>query len=266
MTYVPDPLKYQQIALGGITGPYDCTAWGAAFRVDAHSKGTIRTTGRQVRLHSDEPVPDRASPGLNLGQVDAAVIEVTSGRVNLDTFAQSRALDRADVEWRIRDGRFCGLSVNRGVLVRRGFVSGFSGAHDITVFTRDSEPDQLLMFDPLVRNIVRISWDVAMDAAEALTGKPYAQFTRDLTPDYRVVILPDKGEKRKAYYRHRLDSRGRIVGGKLGTTGGMRKRCTVPSYHASLKAGITGRYLVQITEGEHAGEWVNARFAEELNP
>lgn len=263
MTYVPDPRDYQQLEEPK-TGNVDCTAYGAAFRCDAHSKGLIKTTGRQVRLHTDEPVPDPQSPGLNLGQVDAAMVDITNGRVNFDTRAQSRALPRAEVKWRIKDGRFCGLSITRGVLVDRGFVSGFRGAHDITVFTRDTEPDQPLMFDPLVRNIIRISWDVAFDAAETLTGRPYAQFTRDLTPDYRAVIPPHSGTD---YYQYHLDAQSRIRDTTArNTPGGVTARCSVPSYHGSVVPGISGRYLVMLTEGPNKGRWINARFASEINP
>jgi hypothetical protein len=202
MTYVPDPRAYQQLVLGGATRTVDCTAWGAAFRVDAHTKGATKTTGRAVRLHSDEPVPDPNSPGLNLGQVDASVIDITNGKVNFDTRAQSRSLSRADTKFRIVDGRFCGLSVWRGVLVDRGFATGFRGSHDVTLFVRDTEPDQPLLFDSLVPTITRVSWDVAFDAAETLTGgRIYAQFTRDLTPDYHDLRTRAGGDRRG--HRHR---------------------------------------------------------------
>lgn len=267
-TYVPDPRQYQQIPLGGVTGNVDCTAWGAAFRVDAHTNGNVKTTGRLVRLHSDEPIPDKASPGLNLGQVDAAVIDITSGRVDFDTRVQSRSLSRPEVKARIQDGRFCGMSIWRGVLVDRGFVTGFRGGHDGTFFTRDTEPDQLLMFDSLVTSITRLSWDVAFDAAERMAGGLiYAQFTRDLSPDFVVTIAPLAGQHTRAFYTYELGVNGRIVGSHLRHTGGIRnKRCSRPTFHTSATKGITGRYLVQITEGEWSGSWVNAKFAEETNP
>jgi hypothetical protein len=261
-TYVPDADRYQQIELGGVTGSVDCTAWGAAFRTDAHTKGGIKITGRSVRLHSDEPIPDPGSPGLNLGQVDTSVYRITGGKVDFDTRVQSRTLNRADVRWRISDGRYCGMSVMRNILVQRGFGgdSDFGGSHDITVFARENEPDQPVMFDSLVPYLQRVSWDAVFDAAEALTGRIYAQFTRDLTPDYHAVIPAGK------FYTYRLDNLGRIVGSTLRKTDGINRKCSVPRYHPSATNGISGRYLVQMLEGNYLGKFVNARFAEELEP
>ncbi len=85
MTYLPHVLDYQQLPLGGPTGKYDCTAWMAAWLTDAHTSGATKITGRQVRLASNEPVPDPDSPGLNLGQVDTATRKLTGGKVDLDT-------------------------------------------------------------------------------------------------------------------------------------------------------------------------------------
>lgn len=270
MTYVPDPRAYQQLRHGDPYGSYDCTAWGAAFRVDAHSKGAIKTSGTQVRSHSDEPKPDPESPGLNLGQVDAAVIDITNGRVDFDTRVQGRSLPRTDVQFRVVDGRFCGLSVLRGVFVRRGFLSGFTGAHDVTLFTRDSEPNQPLLFDPLVPSITRVSWDVAFDAAEALTGGYiYAQFTRDLTPDYRWVLYP-KPPATVRVMNHFIVRDGRIVRIEKATTRGTNVKCTPPRYVPGKKGAPAywSRYLVQLVAPGHPrnGWYVDARWSQEQEP
>lgn len=270
MTYVPDPREYQQFGNGDPNAGVNCTADGAAFRCDAHTKGLIKITARQVRAHTDEPVPDPRSPGLNLAQVDAAVFDITDGKVDFDTRVQLRSLSRADAKFRIVDGRFAGLSVLRGVLVNRGFVAGFRGLHDITVFTRDTEPDQPLMFDSLVRTITRVSWDVVFDAAEAATGgRIYAQFTRDLTPDYHAVI--PKLPAGTTFRRFHLDGDGRIADvTHHGNKGPTDYRCTPPRYHGAAKGKPTrwGRQLVQITQpgARRDGWWVSSRWAEELNP
>ena len=266
MTYVPNPRDYQQLA-EPITGRFDCTAYGAAFRADAHSLGAVRVSGRSVRLHSDEPVPDRDSPGLNLGQVDASLIDLTHGRVDLDTRVQSRSLTRVELRRRVVDGRFMGLSVDRGVLVRRGFVSGYTGPHDITVFTRDAEPDVPVMFDSLRTSLTRVSWDVVFDAAEALTpGHVYAQLTRDRSPDYRAVIKPDAGSSTIPFYQFHLDELGRIADTTRRYTGGIDRPCSRPVYHRSVIPGVAGRYLVQLLEGARVGWYVNGRFAVEVQP
>lgn len=267
MTYVPDPRNYQQLHPVGKYGGFNCTAEGAAFRVDAHTRGAIRTTGESVRAHSDEPIPDRTSPGLNLLQVDAAVRDITMGQVNFDTRVQGRSLSRAELKFRIRDDRFCGLSVNRGIFVARGFLSGFSGAHDVTLFVRDTDWDQPLLFDPLVPSITRVSWDVAFDAAESLTGGYiYAQLTRDLTPDYHWVLHPVKPATIRAFYRFKVEN-GRVVGMVKRWTRGTDVRCTPPRYYPGAN-GQKGRQLVQlVAPGQHRDGWyVNARYAEELNP
>jgi hypothetical protein len=262
--YIPDPLRYQQLGNGDPYGGYNCTAWGAAFRVDAHSKGSIKTTGTQVRAHSDERRPDPSSPGLNLGQVDAAVIDITNGRVNLDTRAQERSLPRSEIQWRIVDGRFCGLSVNRGVLVNRGWASGFTGAHDITIFVREGFPNNPVMFDPLVKTLRPVSWDAAFDAAESLTpGHIYAQFTRDATPDYKWVLFPKPPAKLREFYRFRED--GRIIG--KYTTAGTDVACTPPRYVPGTRVRPSRWLVTLIAPGHNRNGWhVNARYAEELNP
>lgn len=268
VTYIPDPRDYQQIRLGGITGPVDCTGWGGAFRVDAHTKGQIKTTGRALRLNSDEPVPDKNSPGLTLGQVDEAIIKVTHGRVDLDTRAQGRAISRKEATFLIKDGRFMGASLRRGVLVDRGFVHGFSGSHDATFFVRDTEPDQLLMFDSLVPYIVRVSWDAAFDACESLTGigQIYAQFTRDLTPDYHVRI--PYGQEFAQFF---LDANGKITRVvKHISRNAHWQRCSTPRYHGSAPGKPQGwaRFLVEITDpGQKRDGWlVDHRYAKEIIP
>jgi hypothetical protein len=122
-TYTPDPRKHQQLGYGSPTGNVDCSAESGGWLVDADTQGAIMTTGRNIRLHTDEPVPDRASPGLNLPQVDASVLEITTARgkpVDLDTRVGLRSLSRADVKFRIVDGRWATIQVLRGVLVSAG--------------------------------------------------------------------------------------------------------------------------------------------------
>jgi hypothetical protein len=202
--------------------------------------------------------------------VDAAVIDITNGRVDFDTRVQGRSLSRAEVKWRIKDGRFCGMSVLRSELVRHGFVTGFRGGHDITVFTREAEPDQPLMFDSLVPSIVRVSWDAVFDAAEALTGGLiYAQFTRDLTPDYRWVLKPTPPATVRVF-NHFIVEDGRIARIEKATTRGTDVVCTPPKY-VPAKAGkpaVWSRYLVQLVAPGHHRDtwWTDARWAEEQKP
>ncbi len=266
MTYTPDIRNYQQIPLGGATGPYDCTAWSSAILVDAHSQGAIKTTGRQIRLHTDEPIPDWDSPGLNLPQCDAAVVDVTNGRVNLDTRVQYNSLSRNDIEWRIKDGRWATIQVQRGVLVARGFLTGFSGAHALTVHARPIDHIPVIG-DPLVAHYVAASWDAIFDAAEALTGgRIYSSFTRDLTPDYHWVLKPVKPATIRAFAKYAVTN-GKITGAAKRYTHGTDVRCTPPRYFPG-DAKHKARYLVQlVAPGSNRDGWyVDARYAEEIIP
>lgn len=273
MTYTPDIREYQQLSYGSPTGPFDCTAEQSAVLVDAHTNGVVKTTGRAVRLHTDEPVPDPKSPGLNLPQVDEAVLEITTSRgrpVDLDTRVGFRSLSRADVRFRITDGRWAGIQVWRGVLVNRGFLEGFGRGHALTVHTLPGEPDVPIFGDTLVPHYVRGSWDALFDAAEALTGgRIYAQFTRDLTPDYHAVIPPLPAGT--TFRRFHLNDNNRIVDITHHENDGPTDyRCTVPRYHGAAKGKPKrwGHQLVQITEpgARRNGWWISNRWAEELNP
>lgn len=272
MTYLPDIKAYQQLVYGGATRGVDCSAWSAALLVDAHTTGVIKVSGRAIRLRTDEPVPDPDSPGLNLPQVDEAALEITTARgkpVDLDTRVGLRSLSRADIKFRIVDGRWAAIQVDRSVLVNRGFggTSGFRGGHDLTVHTAIGFPDIPVLGDPLVPYYIRASWDALFDAAEAFAnGRIYAQFTRDLTPDYAVTI--DTGTE---YRRFHLNDNGRIVRVSRHVAALSPTRpCSVPRYHGAAAGKPTrwGRQLVQIHAPGHVrdGWWVSARWASEVNP
>lgn len=256
MTYTPDPARYQQLIVGGPTGPVDCTAHGGAWVTDAHTKGAIKLSGRAIRLASSEPIPDPASPGLNVGQVDAAIYRLTNGRVNLDT-VDPRVMTRAALKARVVAGAWVNLAVKRAVLVDRGMggSNGFRGAHDVTVHCNpgDSTP---VIGDPLVPYYIRSSWDAVLDAAQAVTasGLIFASFTRDLIPEYRVVMSgPDR-----SFWRYFLDS-GQANRRTVSRTDGFSAACTPPRYFP----GRYARRLVQLTTGSRKGWWIDARWAEE---
>jgi hypothetical protein len=267
VTYTPDPARYQQLKVGGATGPVDCTAHGGAWITDAHTQGRILLNGRQIRLASDEPVPDPGSPGLNVGQVDAAIYRITNGRVNLDT-PDPRTVSRAEFKARVVDGRWANLAVKRSVLVDRGYGggNGFRGAHDITIHARaiDNAP---VIGDPLVAHYMPSTWDAVLDAAEAVTasGLLFVSYTRDLTPDYRVVVKPRPGYDKVSFVRYLLDDAGRIIARRRRYTFGFAGTCSVPKFHSGVSP-ITGRRLVQITSGLRKGWWVSANWAEEIIP
>lgn len=272
---VPDIRHYQQIPLGGATGPYDCTFWSGAILVEAHSQGATTTTGRALRLASDEPRPDPNSPGGNLPQVDAAVLRVTHDKINLDTRVQTRSLTREEIRYRIVDGRWATLQVNRDILVDRGYGGGnhFRGLHALTVHHRPQ--DQIpIIGDPLVPYYIASSWDAVFDAAQAmpLGGRIYSQFARDLTPDYVVKIIPTPPATRKSFFRYKINASGHISSRELYSTPGIGKthwlRSTAPVYASAAPGKPRGwsRYLVRILEGERSGWLVDAVYSREVEP
>lgn len=263
MTYYPDPLRYQQIDNGDPFGPFDCTAWAAAFDVDAHTEGTFKTTGTAIRRHSNEATPDPRSPGLNLDQVDEAVNIITKGKVDFDTHW---GLDIDIVQHRIIDGRYAELQVNRGVLVDAGYGgdSGFRGGHAISVSWRVGAP---VIFDPLVRHVMRASWTPIWRACGALWtgshvlgyGRANVGFTRDVTPDWTMRIPAGRN------FSTFTVSKGAVVPPPHHhhTPNGFSALCT-PPFWASWP-GHDRVKLVTITTGFMEGKNVRAKWAQEIN-
>lgn len=258
---IPDIQDYQQLVYGGPTGPVDCTCWGAAVCCHAHSRGAIRVTGRQVRLASNEAVPDPRSPGLNVQQADDAVVKLTGGKVDFYTPIPG-TYGRVGARDRLIDGQWLNLAVKRSVLVDRGYggSSGFRGAHDITVHIRHTDLMGIIG-DPLVPYYYVAPLDVIFDAAQAVTSTGYifASFTRDLTRDWRATVKVSPGKTRRGYYRYYLNSDGTIRTRKyLYTSVGFSASCTPPRVHG----GRWTRELVQLTSGTRKGYWINSAYAE----
>lgn len=178
--YRPDIARYQQLQ-EPITGRYDCGAWMAGAAADADSSGKWKLTGRQVRLATDEPVPDPRSPGLNLRQTDDALVILTKGDVNLDT---QWAAPWSRVEAKLREGRWGHLCVMRGPLVDAGFSGGdgFRGRHGVIAAYDPAEKTPILG-DPLVPYWQNVTWAALKRAAGAFTpevgfGAADVAFTR----------------------------------------------------------------------------------------
>lgn len=63
------PKHVRQLLVGDKYGGTNCTASSAAMAIDRATMGGIGVTGKTVRAASNEPIPDPASPGLNLPQI-----------------------------------------------------------------------------------------------------------------------------------------------------------------------------------------------------
>jgi hypothetical protein len=259
VTYTPDIRNYQQIPLGGPTGPFDCNPWCGAILVDAHSAGKVKTTGRKLRLASDEPKPDPHSPGLNLPQVDAAIRAITP--FDFDTRLGDTILD---AETRIRDGRWASIQVVRGVLVDHGYggPSTFRGTHEITVHCNPGDPTPVIG-DPLVPHYMRASWSVIWRAAAGITGagRVNAMFTRDLIPEYTATIRPTPPATQRRFHVFHVTA-GRIVRREVNVTRGFTRPCTPPRFYPW--PGHAGRSLVELTAGDRKGLYVRSEWAKEV--
>ena len=258
LSYLPDITRYQQLLQGDPYGAFNCTAYAAAWITDAHTAGKTLLTGREVRAHTNEPVPDPNSPGLNLPQVDWSVIGLTGGKVNLDTRIW---IPTPIAEALIVDGRWAVVQVLRGVLVDHGFLEGFRGGHAITVHT---SADGIPIFgDPLVGHYIRGSWSSLWAAASALIhqpGRANVSLTRDLTPDYRVSV-PAGSE----FVLFNVTNNVITGSNELTTPGGVHQPCTPPRWY-DWPGPRTGRRLAEITAGPRKGLFVHAKWTYEVQP
>lgn len=191
--------RYQQLA-EPMTGDVDCSAWCAAIATDIDTLGAITLTGRQIRLATDEPVPDPRSPGLNLPQVDAAVFALTKGRVNLDVRVGRNAVKPDEFERHLVDGRWTIVQVNRGVLLALGIgrANRFRGGHAVVVGF-DQDLRAFIVGDPLVPEWERAPLAAVTSAAEMFSPMPglYAAFTRDV---YTPPLIPPRPAKLNALF------------------------------------------------------------------
>jgi hypothetical protein len=272
--YRPDPRDYQQL-VEPITGRFDCGAWSAAFATEAHSKGKWKLTGRQIRLATDEPIPAKISPGLNLRQTDDAVVLLTDHEVDPDT--------DFDARWprtmaRIKEGRYAHLCVKRGPLVDAGFGGGehFRDAHGV-VAGFDSVKAKPFLFDPLVPFYQDVTWAALERAAGAFTshvGRIVVAFTRVIAgptvppPRYSVKFRP------QSFFAYSVNSALKITGREPRKfSKATSAPCAAPRWHnwpghggplvepddtqdeVSMKRG-GNRRLVQITAGSLKGLYV----------
>lgn len=178
--YRPDIARYQQLK-EPISGRFDCAAYAAAMAAAADSRGKWKLTGRQVRLATDEAIPDKISPGLNLRQTDDAVVILTRGEVNLDSQWGRNAAPWSRVEAKLKAGHWGHLAVERGPLVDAGFSGGdkFRLAHGVLI---GYDPDELtpIMGDPLVPHWQNVTWAALKRAAGGFATFGFAAiaFTR----------------------------------------------------------------------------------------
>lgn len=197
-------------------GRYNCAAYSGGMAGDADSRGLLVFTGKQVRAHSTEPVPNQLSPGLTLQQVDASLFELSNGRINLDVHPTGSPF--YTVPTSLRAGEWAELAIWRGVLVDagHGFSSTFRQAHGILA-GYDQNRKVPIIIDPLVNRVTDVTWSELETACSELMRRwgfgsgAYYSLTRDVfdvpASSLKYSAIFTKGE----YWQYILDIHGNIL-------------------------------------------------------
>jgi hypothetical protein len=252
---------------GGKYGPFNCTASATARVLDQGSCGAWKFTGAEVRAATNEPIPDKASPGLNLTQVDFAAQSLTHGAVNLDVRAMYSA-DRTIA--RVLAGEPAVIQFNRQSLIALGlgYGAGFGGGHAASM----DGIGGLHIDDPLTKRfpvtpvqVKTILGSLIVNGHPIGIGNAYVAFGPDsITSRWVVSIHPQKGTKGWPSLRYfntfNVKAGNWIVDTDVMRTGGFSATCTAPQ--TFRWQGHANQRLVQITDGKKAlGKWVRAAWA-----
>jgi hypothetical protein len=270
---VPPGYQLQQ---GGKTGPYDCSAWGASRVIAKVTNGLRVPYGQRIRQLSNEPIPDRDSPGLNIPQVaDVAWDEYS---VYFEQHVGSRAVDWEVYEEERRDGRPCAIQVSYQPIAEtkwdagRGFVGGHLIYED-NHLTGDSLADGRAKGvhlwrpgDPQVypRTVMKeAAGDLIVGYAEgrairAGNGKVWCAFGKDRTPNFRVRIPRAEGFNlfRRLGTEILFDERVRPLHRLVD------EPCDPPR---AFKYGGNLRYFARIRTGSYAGAFVPRHWSREVS-
>jgi len=260
------PLNQQQLR-EPITGRFDCTAYGGADAGDADSRGRLVYSGRQVRLATDEPIPDSASPGLNLRQVDEALYRLSHGAINLDT---QWGAPWSRVTSFLTAGKWAEISVIRGVLVDAGFGGGnrFRDGH-ATLYGYDQDRRMFVLLDPLVLEPMDVPSDVMRRAAVALMRKAgvpategdvaYVAFTRDVWEPGAPAPRPLKYSARfrgGSFFAYRVNSSTLKIVDRVPRKFSHETSAPAEAPRLFNWPGKGNRRLARITKGVLAGHFV----------
>lgn len=156
------------------TGWVSCQAYAAAVICDAVSLGGCVPTGEQVRDLTDENVPDPHDPGLNIGQVVAALRRF--GVRLEDRSGQTSAAVKAD----LIAGRYLSVSVWYPLLGPYRSQKPGEFGHQVTIGRLNTTTGNVMLFDPLNRS-TKGRWvplpviTAAMTAWGERTGMPKGQ-------------------------------------------------------------------------------------------
>lgn len=276
-TYEPDP-SFQLAAAAGPTGPFDCSAHSTSDLIDYVTMGAKDPGGRAIRLASNEPRPDRLSPGLNLAQV--AYVALSRYNVYIDVRTGSRALTRSQYESYRLAGRGMLPQLDYAPIARspqdagRGFGERYPSGHmmfESHSCTQDPLADgrpgawkyngAVYNRDLMFRAMARL-WTGSRTVG---ANEIWCGFSHDVVPDtnYFVHIKPSF-----KFFRYYVEN-GVIFDREPITNRSFTRPCTVPlSRPYPTSKGGTGRYysLVRIKSGSYDGWYVERQFAHEVKP
>lgn len=128
------------------TGWVSCGAYSSAVICDAVSAGGCRPTGEQVRDLTDENVPDPHDPGLNIGQLVAALHR-------FGVTLEDRTGQTVPAVWKdLAAGRYLSVSVWYPLMgAYRSQTPGEFG-HQMTIGRLNTVTGKVMLFDPLNRS------------------------------------------------------------------------------------------------------------------
>lgn len=259
-----------QILSGGATGPYDCTAWSASRAIGHSTCGAKLPSGRNIRLLSNEAVPDPRSPGLNLLQV--ADVAWDDYGVWLDVRIGDRAVAWAEYERRRIDGQGAIIQVTYAPIADSSYDAGrgfrgnhaiFESVHDTIDPLADGRYSGCFRHDgnPYPRALMKRGAELLVTGGTTRAGvdNVWSAFTRDVIPDFRAVVRPPDGR----FWAYHVPG-GRIAYKRLRTTGGFTAACTPPRSYAWSEDPTKRTTLVRLLTGSRAGMYLSAKYAKEV--
>ena len=244
-----------------------CTAYAAGMAGDFDTCGQTVLSGKRVRQLSSEPIPDPASPGLNLRQVDDAL-----NRYGIDLETRYR-LPWADFVRKIEKGEGAILQGATGPFLSTPFRST-SGDINHAIFVppgwgamdpaADGRRPGIHRYDgrPYPKDLLRrFAGHLLVGSTRLGNGYVYAAFTRDrrstwyvqIGPNHRFAVFDANDANRTCVYVRRSTTDG---------NGSPRWDCTPPRTYRNRK-GET-RILVRLLEGRLKDRYVNVKYSTEV--
>ncbi len=269
--YLPKFQPQNPAISGDRYGWVNCTAYAAAMAADFDTCGKVGLTGERVRSLSDEPIPDKQSPGLNLRQVDDAL-----NRYGVDLETRYR-LPWADFARRINKGEGAILQGSTGPFLSTKFRSTAGdinhaiyvppgwGAIDPAADGRQSyhRYDGAPYPEDLLRRFAG-RLELVPNVRLGL-GLVYAAFTRDRRSTWTWERDPKPPATRVRFRVFAANEATRTITGRRWEvrSGTNPRQCTPPRLYRDPVAGGS-KSLVRMLEGAFAGDYVMAQYATEV--